>query len=296
MYHSLRSSPRASLEVDWHVKRLANIHKHRKALYPPEHAPRQAITTSPDGLDFGFEAPSLLNLKRRHSHITASVVLKAAMALVNITRTKHTHALFMNFEASRSTFPFWPDTLRHVSGANGSTIADLDASDVAGPTMSSITNIIPVDRPETAIDFLNRLQTEQSELTKRSQAPLRRIISRLNDLHPGENAGEMIAEINRAQVLTWVPAFLGDYEKIRVESLAIRAAVGIVFVAGLGGPQATTYMIGMRWDVANYSAEETTKFVQDTGKAVLWLLEEENWNAPVSKFLDGFEELELAIQ
>ncbi|KAJ4293617.1 hypothetical protein N0V90_008901 [Kalmusia sp. IMI 367209] len=289
VYHSLRNSPRATFEVDWHVKRLANIHQHRKALYPPANVPRQEITSSPDGIDYGFDAPSLLNLKRHHSHITASVVLKAAMALVNITRTKHTHALFSNFEAARSSFPFWPDTLRHLPGANGSTVADLDASDVAGPTMNAVTNVIPVERSESAIAFLDRLQTEQFELTKRSHAPWRRIISALNELHPGENAGEMIYETHRTQFLTWVPGFLGDYEKIRIGQIAIRAALGLVFVAGLGGPQATTFMISLRWDVANYSALEVERFVKDVEKAIVWLLEEGNWEAPVSGFLDQFE-------
>ena len=89
IYHSLRNSPRATMEVDWHVQRLENLHLHRKALYPPAEVPRQGSTANPDGLDYGFDAPQLLNLKKYHPQITASVVLKAAMALVNITRTQH---------------------------------------------------------------------------------------------------------------------------------------------------------------------------------------------------------------
>lgn len=286
IYHSLRNSPRASIEVDWHVKRLANVHLHRKALYPPAHVPRQAIQSSPDGIDYGFDAPALLNLKRAHSHITASVVLKAAMALINVTRTKHTHALISNYEAARSSFPFWPDTLRHLPGPNGSTLADLDASDVSGPTMNAVTNVIPVDPSETALAFLNRLQAEQLELTKYSHAPWRRVIDALNALHPGENAGEFLYETHRTQFLTWVPGALGDYERIRVAQIAIRAALGLVFVAGLGGPTATTYGISLRWDVANYSAEETMRFTKDVERGVLWMLEEENWGKPVGEFLD----------
>jgi hypothetical protein len=97
----------------------------------------------------------------------------------------------------------------------------------------------------------------------------------------------MLPETHQTQFLTWVPGFLGDYEKIRVAQIAIRAALGLVFVAGLGGPQATTYMISLRWDVANYSMEETEAFVKDVEKAVMWLLEEENWEREVGGFLDG---------
>lgn len=277
------------MEVNWHVKRLSNIHLHRKALYPPAHVPRQEIKTSPDGLDYGFDAPALLNLKRHHSHITASVVLKAAMALVNITRTKHTHALISNYEAARSSFPFWPDTLRHLPGPNGSTLADLDASDVAGPTMNAVTNLISVDPTETTLAFLTRLQADQLQLTAHSHAPWRRIIDALNTLHPGENAGSLLYETHRTQFLTWVPGVLGEYERMRVAAIAIRAALGLVFVAGLGGPRATSYGISLRWDVANYSVGETMRFVRDVERAVLWMLEEGNWGRGVGEFLATVE-------
>lgn len=288
IYHSLRDSPRATIEVDWHVKRLGNIHLHRKALYPPSNVPRQATTSDPDGIDYGFDVPELLNLKHHHPHITASVIFKAAMALVNVTRTQHTHALFSNFEAARSSLPFWPMTFRHIPAVDGTTLADLDASDIAGPTMNAVTNLIAIHPDETALAFLSRLQAEQAELTKRAHAPWRRIISKLNALHPGENAGEMLHQTHQTQFLTWVPGFLGEYERLRVVKIAIRAALGLCFVAGLGGPRATTYMVSLRWDVANFSQGAVEAFVGDVERAVRWLLEEGNWDRGVGGFLGLF--------
>ena len=49
MYHALREYPRATLEVNWYAKRLADIHLHRKALYPPARVARQAVAETPDG-------------------------------------------------------------------------------------------------------------------------------------------------------------------------------------------------------------------------------------------------------
>ena len=286
IYHSMRDSPRATLEVNWHVKRLADIHLHRKALYPPAIVSRQATTANPDGWDYGFDAPQLLDLKRHYPHITASVVLKAAIALVKTTRTGHTHALFGNKEACRSTLPFWPTSLGHLASADGTSLADLDASDVAGPTMNAVTNLIPVHRSESGLAFLARLQTEQVELTKRSHVPWRRVMDRLNALHPDERAGDMLPEVHQTFFMTWVPDFLGSYERLRVAQIAIRATLGMVFVAGLGGSKATTYMISLRWDAANYSQVETERFVRDVEKAIVWLLDEANWEAPVGGFLD----------
>ena len=95
-----------------------------------------------------------------------------------------------------------------------------------------------------------------------------------------------IVETWRTQFITWIPGFLGDYERLKVAQIAIRAVIGLVAVAGIGGPTGTTYMLSMRWDVANYSRENTQEFVDDLKDAVLWLTAKENWNAPVSVFLN----------
>jgi hypothetical protein len=273
------------LDIDWHVKRLSNIHLHRKAFYPPARVPRRAVEETPDGLDYGFDVPNLPRLKEKHPSITASAVIKTAIALIDITRTGHTHALFDHYEAARSTLPYWPSGIRSLPSADGTSLADLDGSDVMGPTMNGFSNIIEVNPEERGIDFMLRLQEEQDEVTDRAHAPWLPIIDKLNALHPGENAGDLVVELQHTQFITWIPGFFGEYEKIKLVQLAIRAILGVVFVAGIGGPQATTYMISLRWDAANYSREETERLIKDVEKAVMWLVDEKNWDAPVGDLL-----------
>ena len=93
-------------------------------------------------------------------------------------------------------------------------------------------------------------------------------------------------ETHRSQFLTWIPGFLGEYGHLKVGQIAIRCAAGLVVVAGLGGPSASTYMLSLRWDVANYSRENTQEFVEDLKDAVLWLTAKENWHVPVNVFLN----------
>ncbi|KAL8698938.1 MAG: hypothetical protein Q9224_001626 [Gallowayella concinna] len=275
---ALRDSPAATASVFYHVKRLSGLHLHKQALYPPAPIPRQAITESPDGLDFGFDAPGLLDLKTSHPGIIAAVVLKAALCLVNVSRTGYTHALLNNFEAGRSRFPFIPASLEELNPEG------YEASDVNGPVMQGVCNLVEVPRSHTAIALLRRLQAEQTELTKHAHAPLRRIIDTLNA--SGNGAGDMMVETHRTQFLTWVPGFLGEYERLKVVQIAIRCVAGLVVVAGIGGPAATTYMLSMRWDVANYSRIKTQQFVEDVKGAILWLTAKENWDVPVSVFLE----------
>ncbi len=283
-YMALRHSPAATASVNYHAKRLSNLQLHKKALYPPAPVPRQAITEDPDGLDCGFDAPGLLELKDAHPEMMAAVVLKAAMGLVNVNRTGYTYALFNNFEAVRTRFPFIPASLELLNPEA------YEAANVNGPVMEGVCNLVEVRRSETAISLLMRMQAEQLELTRHAHAPMRRVIETLNA--NGTGAGDMMVETHRAQFLTWIPGFLGDYEHIRVAQIAIRCAVGLVVVAGLGGPTATTYMISMRWDVANYSREQTQVFVDDLKFAVLWLTTKKNWDAPVSKFLEELNKIQ----
>ncbi len=100
-----------------------------------------------------------------------------------------------------------------------------------------------------------------------------------------------MVETHRSHFLTWIPGFLGDYEHLKVVQIAIRCVAGLVVVAGVGGPKATTYMLSMRWDVANYSREKTQEYVDDLKAAVLWLTTTENWDVPVSAFLEGIEKI-----
>lgn len=216
-------------------------------------------------------------MKAAYPEVTAPVILKAALALVNVSRTQHSHSLFYSLEAARTKFPFVPPSLEAMNPEA------FEATDVNGPVMEGVCNLIEVPRHQTTISLLKHLQAEQLEQTKHAHAPHRRIIENLNA--SGTSAGELMVETHRTQFLSWVPGFLGEYEQIRVAMLAIRCVIGLVCVGGIAGPKSTMYTLSMRWDVANYSREETQAFVDDIKFAVLWLTNKDNWDAPIIKFL-----------
>ncbi|KAF5664959.1 long chain fatty acid ligase [Fusarium heterosporum] len=281
-YHFLRYSPAATKAVNYHVGRLRDLHKHKDALYPPARLPRQPNSGNPDGLDHMFDAPGLLCLKKENPKISAAVVLKAAMALVNVHRTGSSHSIFCNFEAGRDKFPFVPKSLRALAPDA------FEASDVNGPVMQDVCNLIEVLRNETARLFLDRLYDEQIKLSNNSHAPLTRVIEDLNAL--GNSSGDVLVSTFNTQFMTWVPGMLGDYDRIQVDKIAIRCSAGLVVVASLGGPNATTYMMSARWDVANYSREETGAFIQDLEAAVLWLTSASNQDRSIAECIRSLGE------
>ncbi|KAK8113362.1 hypothetical protein PG984_013888 [Apiospora sp. TS-2023a] len=279
-YQALRHSPLASLSVEYHVRRLESLHEHRTAIYPAARVPRRAIEESPDGLDYQFDCPGLPDLKRRlPGGIDASTVFKAAMAVVNVARTGHTHALFHNFEAGRGAFPFMPESL----AATITPPSALDAADINGPVMESVCNLHAVPRHETGLALLARVQADQQQLTEHCHAPLRRVLAGLRT--QGRGADELLLDVHRAQFLTWVPGLLGEYARLRVARIAIRCAQGLVIVAGVGGPRATTFGCSLRWDVANYSREEAARFIGDVEVVVGRLTSAAYWGDEVGSLV-----------
>jgi hypothetical protein len=48
-------------------------------------------------------------------------------------------------------------------------------------------------------------------------------------------------------------------------------------------------MVSLRWDAANYSRREMGLLIGDVEKAVMWLVDEKNWDARAGDLLQQIE-------
>jgi hypothetical protein len=277
-YHSLRTSPEARAGTKWHLKRLKNIASHKKALWPqiPQRSKYDPTAQdSEDGYQFSFEAPDIPKLRKEHTNLTAIVVLKAALALLNIHKTGHTHALFSNLEAARTNFPFLPKSVE----ATG----QWEATDVAGPTIESVINLIPINPSETILDFLQKMQEDQLNLTKYASTPWREIMASLGE------AGKMIPEVNTTQIFNWVPGFgttgTNPYDNFRMVNAVVRPQVGLAVNAGLGGEKSTTIFLHLRGDAL--TVEELQELAKELERITVWITKLENWEREVGGFKES---------
>jgi hypothetical protein len=223
-----------------------------------------------DGFQYSFESPDILRFREAHHNITAPITLKAAMALLNIHRTGHTHALFANLEAARTTFPFVPKFMEN----------QFEATDVAGPTIQAVINIIELKPQESVIEFFYRMQDDQTNLTKHASAPLKDIISALGD------DGRMITAIIQSQIFNWVPGMgttgTNPYTNMELLKAVVRPEVGLAVNAGLGGKESSTIFLHLRGDAADVRAFEAMAL--DIEKISNWMLTPANWNRHVENF------------
>lgn len=278
-YYSLRTSPEARAATKWHVKRLKGLAAHKKALWPPFSMPQNAEDSivegdGEDAVPYDFDVPGIQELRREHSHITATIVLKTAVALLHIFHTGHTHALFANLEAARTTFPFIPKTME----ATG----QFEATDVSGPTIQAVVNLVEYKAEETVLSLLERMQQDQLNLTKYASAPLREIMSALG------TAGSMIPETVGHQLFNWVPGMgasgTNPHEHFEMLSAVVRPLLGFSINAGIGGPDSRTIFMLLRG--ASFDRETYKKLGMELEKITLWLTDRDNWDRPVGGVLD----------
>ncbi|KAK6214112.1 putative NRPS-like protein biosynthetic cluster [Pestalotiopsis sp. IQ-011] len=278
-YFNQRTTAEARAAVRWHARRLKGIRQHREALWPPYVMPNDAgeytvAGYDEDALHYSFEAPEILAFRQQHPKITATVVAKTAFALFLANRTGHSHAMFANYEAARTTFPFLPRAVE----ATG----QFEATDVSGPTMQAVANVVEVRPEETALEFLQRMQQGQLDLTAHAAAPLRQIMAALE----GDGDGGMIPEIIGHCSFNWVPGMgaYGTNPNQTFESLSavVRVRQGLSSNFGLGGPEGSTFFIDLR--TVHFDMDGLRQVGGEIEKITKWLLARENWDAAVGGY------------
>ncbi|KAM3439848.1 hypothetical protein NHJ13734_003510 [Beauveria thailandica] len=188
--------------VAYLAARLRGISRFPSALWPPQRAPgwmiaddsdssstqlvaarnaaRESVwdgawTSLAEGLRFPrrgriVRLPQLPALHAAHG-ITADVLARCALILLNVRQTRAPYAVFSSWEAARS-WPFVPGWMQaHLPPAMA----------VDGPTTQWRLNMYSAAGDETALGFLRRIQAEEAALAEHNHAPWDRVKAALSE-------------------------------------------------------------------------------------------------------------------
>ncbi|KIN09004.1 hypothetical protein OIDMADRAFT_111398 [Oidiodendron maius Zn] len=245
-YYSFRQSPQAVASVRWHTSYLNGLHDNLlKAQWPPvpERGPFDASGSRYGlGARYSFEAPYLATLRKQYPQISVPIIVKAALALFNVYQTGHDHAIFSNVQAGRTAWPFMPESFSNDSKWG---LFD-EATDVAGPLLQSVTNLVKVLRDESVIDMLHRLQADQQGLTQHAHAPWPDIEKALNKANESTALSRdhrgLIRKIFTTQIFNWIPGMGAQvaglrepFANFKILKSVTRWQVGLIIRAGVGG-------------------------------------------------------------
>ncbi|KAE8150514.1 hypothetical protein BDV25DRAFT_139749 [Aspergillus avenaceus] len=281
-YYALRKSPKAKATVRFHVEYLRELRQHYHVLWPH---PTPRLTVAPerqkeDGHVTTFVAPSFVRLRDKFPNLTAPIVLKAALALTVVSHTKHTHSVFLNFEANRTRYPFLPASIASQASLQ-------ETSDIAGPAFGAVINLIRHNPEETVLDYLTRIQRTQVLLTEHGNVPWYEIFRRL-DLP----AHDILPTIAESLILNWMPglgaAVLGEnpFQHMTVLQTHIRTKMGMLVNASATGPDGSHIVLLLQGALANMSTREISRVADEIKRISLWLADEETWSMRVGQFWD----------
>jgi acyl-CoA synthetase (AMP-forming)/AMP-acid ligase II len=315
-YYNLQSSPIAKASVDWQVERLRGISKNPDSLFPRQRAPemfkgsskgwidiktgkpgppRKALTENGLGVK-GITGQGILKdiqgLKVKHS-IEGSQIVKAALAVVTSRHTKQEYALFGQSQAGRT----WPFMLPWQANRMP------PAMDVDGPAVQGTLNKIAINKSETVLDMLSRLQTEQYQINRHAYAPMNQLVAMLNgkgtnvevpnfdgkvkgsawiETEGGE--GDFMRNAFKRQIFNWLPvppAF--DFE--RLEKVQVESRTDLCCLWNCIMLDQMTVMINPTWDDAQLYLEEVKGMLDEILRLSEKFASEENWEKKIEEFI-----------
>jgi hypothetical protein len=274
-----RTSTAAQSAVNFHAEYLRNLKEHHHALWPHPtyHLTVSTERANKDGHVITFSAPSFVNIRKRYPKLTPPIILKAALSLLVISRTNHTHAVFLNLEAAREGFPFLP--------ASVSSQSSFEAADVAGPTFGGVVNLVAYNPKEIVLDYIMRVQHTQSQLSEHSSVPWYEVFRRLDC-----PAVATMSKIAESLIFNWVselgPMMRGrnPFEQMTVKQTHIRTKLGMLVNAGAGGTDGSQIIIQLHGALANMSSMWIEDVAEELKNIALWLADERSWSLQVAQF------------
>ena len=289
-YYSHRASVQSQISLKHHVSRLKGIGELRDALWPNRYSPpvlegeRRRYEDNEDipqkscdrillegdtsqGVK-GFTRRAKLNalgkLQSEHK-VSHAVVIKAAVALLNIQQTSQSHALFANTQLCRS----WPFLENQI--------ADFlpDPMDIPGPTIEYVFNKIEIHPEENVLVLLQRMQSEQDGLTEHARTPILALREQL-----GEEDGDMLIEILRRQFFQYAP-LLQSEKGARVQLVDWQGHGDIAIAWNCGMVDAETFQMLVTYNDAVFQPAEVEKLLECLMRIIQWIADPDNWEKTV---------------
>jgi hypothetical protein len=221
-----RNSNLAMNSVEFHIQRLRGISKKTESFWPKAKAPgwmalekrgpihwdnRQVFLSEAAAIPrmvHRFRCPFLAVLRQDHK-IEQSVIMLTAICLVNVFQTSRDCAVLNVIDSGRR-WPFMPQSASDLLPP---------PSDIDGPTIAWILNIINVSDGETIEELLIRVNNNLKELSEHAHASWSKVLEGLGD------EAKSAIDASYRQTFNWdftLAQYMGIYNEFKVLKTAGR--------------------------------------------------------------------------
>ena len=292
-YYSYRASVQSQISLKHHVSRLRGIGKLRDALWPTSYSARMVEgegtshehdesspqkscdriliegSMSQGVKGFARRAKVTPTGKSQSEHkVSQAVIVKAAVAVLNIQQTGQPHALFANTQFCRS----WPFLERQITDFLP------DAMDIPGPTIEYVFNKIAVHQEEPVLGLLQRMQSEQDGLTEHARTPILALREQL-----GDEDGSMLVEILRRQFFQYAPLLRSEKDS-SVQLVDWQGHGDIAIAWNCGMVDAETFQMLVTYNDAVFRPAEVENLLDCLMRIIQWIADPENWKKTIGEY------------
>ena len=291
-YYSHRTSVQSQISLKYHISRLKGIGELRDALWPRRYNPQVlegeetshehdggspqkscdrillegSTSQGVEGFTRRAKLIQMATLQSEHK-VSRAVVIKAAIALLNVHQTGQTHALFVNTQICRS----WPFLEKDIA-----TFLP-DPMDIPGPTIEYVVNKVEIHPDEPVLAFLQRMQEEQDGLTENARTPLLALREQL-----GETDGDMLVEILQRQFFQFAPLLRSEKDaKMQLVDWQGHTDIAILWLCGMF--DAETLQVLVKYNDAVFRPVEVEELLESLMRIVKWVVEPESWEKKVGE-------------
>jgi acyl-CoA synthetase (AMP-forming)/AMP-acid ligase II/acyl carrier protein len=315
-YHTHRSGTEATNGVDYWTNKLQGIGSvSDSTLWPPQRTPeffkgndfgwrrhdgRRARATerrtslshklaAQKGVRRMVKCEDIQRLKSEHD-IPIFMLVKAAIALLNVKNTNGKEAIFGTLNAARN-WPFQSDysvTEREAYTSN--------PLDISGCTVEYVLDRISVPVQKNAVSFMQSVSKGEEQNSAFAHAPFLRIVDRMRD-HLGEDDLRSFAErerdadsllpLIRRQSFNWLPTAptaQGHPKGLNMLQMLTRMDNGLT-ITGFLADDKKSVALSFTWDAEHMTTGEANIAIDCLAGLVKELCKAENWDKSVREIM-----------
>jgi acyl-CoA synthetase (AMP-forming)/AMP-acid ligase II len=230
-------------------------------------------------------------LLKAQYNVPSFMLVKSAIALLNISRTGGKEAIFGTINAAR-TWPFASDyTALEREAYTGNPL------DISGCTTEYVLDRIPVGRSKSVLDFMQQVTKDEERNASFAHAPFFRVVDRLRDplsdddtrtFAERERDADALLPLIRRQSFNWLPTAPTAQSKkgLQFQDMRTRMDNGLT-ITGFLADDKRSVVLGFSWDAEHLSMIEAESALNELVGLVGRMGKEENWGLTIGELLRG---------
>ncbi|KXT10575.1 hypothetical protein AC579_9177 [Pseudocercospora musae] len=250
--------------------------------------PQAAKLQAQKGIRSRVGVEDIFKLKAEHN-VPVFMLVKAAIAVLNIAKTGGKEAIFGTINAAR-TWPFASDySALEREAYTGNPL------DISGCTTEYVLDRIPVGQTKSVLSFMQQVTKDEEQNSAFAHTPFFRVVDRLRDplsdndtrtFAERERDAESLLPLIRRQSFNWLPTAptAQNSKGLQFQEMLTRMDNGLT-ITGFLLDDKRSVALSLSWDAEHLNFSEAERALGELVSFVEMMGKEENWLKSIGEIL-----------